>query len=411
MLSRDLYDSLPRQVSTLLLDAQNKTVSDIARRIRKMNELSATSEYQLNRLAEIDQFDMDFRDALGTAAGLVNETIDKMYEDAATRAYTYDKRLFEAKGIPMSDYSENKWLQQLTTAMADQTKDEFKNITQTKAIGFKTSKGKFLKYKNYFIRQLDTTEFLVSSGAMSYDWAIKKVVREMVSSGLRTVTYSNRSDSIEVATRRAIMTGLGNLDEQISIRNIVDLGVKHVQVSWHSTARTGEGINNHAAWQGGVYALNGFDLTTMTRVKTDNDPDYKDFVETTGYGEVQGLHGANCRHSFSGFDVKSQVPNYTPEELKDKAEKEATEQEFKFSDGTVSNFTPYGATQQMRKMEVAMRKQRALAKGYRSGGNEDAYISAKAKYHSQLHEYNKFAKAMGLQPEMQRVYMDNLRRI
>ena len=29
--------------------------------------------------------------------------------------------------------------------------------------------------------------------------------------------------------------------------------------------------------------------------------EYPDFIETTGYGEVDGLCGVNCRHSFSPF--------------------------------------------------------------------------------------------------------------
>jgi len=406
MISPESYEVLPLKVSNLLFDVQNKIIADVARRINRMNKLSSTSEYQLDRLSEIKQFETNYRQELSTATGRTLIEIERLYEDAAQEAYIYDERLFEAKGIPMVPYSENLWLQQITQSMANQTKEEFTNLTQT--IGFRGETGEFLKLRDFFVKKLDETEFIVSTGAMSYDQAIKDVVREMVESGLRTVKYEKRTDSVEVATRRAVMTGMGQISAQVSIKNITDLGVKHVQVSWHSTARTGEGINNHAGWQGFIYALNGFNLSTMIRDTAESDKSYKDFIDTTGYGDVRGLHGANCRHSFSGFDPEVQTPNYTPAELAEKEKQELKEKEFEFRDGTIRKFNRDQATQQMRSMEVAMKKQRALANGYKAGGNDEAYTSSKAMYRGQLAEYNKFAKSMGLQPEMQRVYVDGI---
>ena len=49
--------------------------------------------------------------------------------------------------------------------------------------------------------------------------------------------------------------------------------------------------------------------------------EYPDFIKTTGYGLVDGLHGANCRHSFSPFYPGVSVPRWSPEvlqEFKDK---------------------------------------------------------------------------------------------
>lgn len=408
MLSRQQYDSLPREVSKILLDAQNKVIEDISRRIDTTNRLTPTSEYQLNRLSQINQFNANYRELLSDATGKTIDAINSIYEEAANKVYTYDKRLFDAKGIPMKPYQDNLYLQQLVNAISDQTNKEFLNLTQTRAIGFRDATGRFMEVKDYFVKKLDVTEFIVSTGAMSYDQAIKKVVKEMSDSGLRTVKYSGRTDTVEVSVRRAVMTGLGDIDANVTINNIIDLGVKHVQVSWHSTARTGEGINNHAGWQGRVYALNGVDLRSMTRNTMKEDPDYDDFVETTGFGDILGLEGVNCRHSFAAFDPEYQTPNYTEEELIDKEKKELEEKEYKFRDGRTEKFTRYNATQEMRKMEVSMRKQRALANGLKNGGDIDGYNASKSKYLSQLNEYKEFANSMGLQPETQRIYVDNL---
>ena len=58
-----------------------------------------------------------------------------------------------------------------------------------------------------------------------------------------------------------------------------------VEVSSHGGARP-----SHARWQGRVYSLNG-------EVEIDGVT-YRDFYSETGYGKVDGLGGANCRHSF-----------------------------------------------------------------------------------------------------------------
>ena len=61
-----------------------------------------------------------------------------------------------------------------------------------------------------------------------------------------------------------------------------------VEVSSHPGARP-----EHAEWQGRCYSLKGD--VTIGGVR------YRDFYSATGYGTVEGLLGANCRHSFAPY--------------------------------------------------------------------------------------------------------------
>lgn len=132
----------------------------------------------------------------------------------------------------------------------------------------------------------------VNTGAETAERAVHGAVRRMMREGISTVTYRNAetgrqtvTNRIDVAVRRHVRTQLS----QDGMRRTLDVcraaGARLVEVSSHSGARP-----SHAKWQGRVYSLDG-DVTV-------DGKRYRDFYRETGYGRVDGLGGANCRHSF-----------------------------------------------------------------------------------------------------------------
>ena len=89
-----------------------------------------------------------------------------------------------------------------------------------------------------------------------------------------------------------------------------------ILTSAHLGARTGDGEmnpGNHLWWQGQFFS------------RTGRTPGLPLFEESTGYGTVEGLCGANCRHSFGPGDGVhnpfSEIPkedNYKAEQLQKK---------------------------------------------------------------------------------------------
>lgn len=132
----------------------------------------------------------------------------------------------------------------------------------------------------------------VNTGSCTAERAIHQAVRRMMREGISTVTYRDPAtgrqtvtNRIDVAVRRHVRTQMA----QDGMRRTLDVcgqaGVGLVEVSSHGGARP-----SHARWQGRVYSLNG-------EVEIDGVV-YRDFYSETGYGKVDGLGGANCRHSF-----------------------------------------------------------------------------------------------------------------
>ena len=132
----------------------------------------------------------------------------------------------------------------------------------------------------------------VNTGEATADRAVHEAVREMMRQGVSTVTYRDAetgrqtvTNRVDVAVRRHVRTQLAQDGMRRTLEICGEAGIRLVEVSSHGGARP-----SHARWQGRVYSLDGeAEVEGVT---------YRDFYSETGYGMVDGLGGANCRHSF-----------------------------------------------------------------------------------------------------------------
>lgn len=201
----------------------------------------------------------------------------------------------------------------------------------------------------------------------------------MTNSGLRTVDYATgRSSRVDVAVRRAVMTGVSQITGKINERTAKELGTDYFEVDWHANARP-----SHREWQGKVYS--------------------KEELETVcGLHTVTGLCGANCRHSYYAFVPGASKRMYPDEWLEEQNRREA---ETKAWQG--KEYDAYGRTQKQRQMETAMRAQREKVQLLKdSGADKDEVMLARCKYQAQLNEYSRYCKKMKLPEQRQRIYYD-----
>ena len=216
-------------------------------------------------------------------------------------------------------------------------------------------------------------------GAFDYNTMIRKVVTQLTNSGLRSIDYASGWHSrVDVAARRAVMTGVSQLTGEITEMNAEKLGTEHFEIAWHAGARP-----SHAVWQGKVWSK-------------------EQLVTVCGLGTVTGLLGANCYHEYYPFVKGVSERNWSDSWLAEQNRKESIPKTFNGKE-----YTLYEARQQQRKMETAMRAQREKAVLLKQGGADpDDVMLAKAKYQGQLGEYTRFCKKMGLQQERERIYYD-----
>lgn len=135
----------------------------------------------------------------------------------------------------------------------------------------------------------------VNSGTMTTERALHSAVRKLEREGIPIITYQNSAtgtvtvaNKVDVAVRRHIRTQIAQDGARMTLERIERGGIDLVEVSSHEDSRP-----SHAVWQGQVYSLRG-------EVEIEGHR-YSDFYEATRYGQVDGLLGANCRHSFGPY--------------------------------------------------------------------------------------------------------------
>ena len=385
MLPDDLA-RLPLELEKLLYELQDRIMTDVVRRIRKTGEITSTADYQLVKMQMLGQSTEYIESEIKRITGMADAEIWELYDQVIEKDYTRKKELYEQVNSHFILYEENDTLQQWTNAVVEQTKGDIKNITRSLGFSVDMGGGKlvFTPLSEYYQQYLDRASLDVLTGSFDYNTVLRRVVKEMTASGLQTVDYASGYHSrAPVAARRALLTGVQQLSAKMNEKIAKDLNTEYYEVTAHAGARP-----THAVWQGRVYH-------------------YRDLGIVCGLGDVTGLCGANCRHSYYAFIPGVSVRTYTDEYLEELRQKDA---EIRTYHG--KQYNGYTATQRQRQLETTMRAQRANIKHLKEGrADADIVRAEQSRYLNTLHEYQGFSKAMGLNEQMERVYMDGLGRM
>ena len=362
---------------------EEEIMADIVRRIRINSEITRSADWQINRLYELGMSKKDIENRIQSLAGISPQEVQSLYSQILEKGYAEDEKIYNYKGKPYIPFEENEQLQQLISATANQTSESMQNITQSLGFAVKNADGKteFLPIAKYYQSTLDNAMLGITSGAFDYNTVLKKTVAQLTNSGLRTIDYaSGRSNRVEVAARRAVMTGFNQVVAKVNEENAEKLDTEYFEVSYHGGARP-----THQVWQGRVYSK-------------------KQLETVCGLGDVQGLCGANCYHSYHPFDPEIDVRTYTDEQLDEMNRQENTPVEF-----GGKQYTKYEALQRQRRLETTMRAERQTIKLLQEGGaSEDEIMLARGRYRVTSSEYTRFSKAMNLPQQRERVTVDGL---
>ena len=375
-------EAMPSAFEQLYRSLQLNIMSDLTERLKANGEeITSAADWQISRLYELGVSKDKINELIQSVLNASDDEIDRIYDEVVKSGYARNEEVYHKKGKEYIPYNENKELQQLVKSVKAQTKDECKNITGS--LGFATKNPdntmSFTPIADFYQRTLDNGLMQIASGAVDYNTVLKKAVKAMTDSGLRSVDYaSGWSNRVDVAARRALMTGFNQVVAKVNEDNAEQLGTEYFEVSYHGGARP-----THQAWQGRVYSK-------------------KELETVCGLGTVTGLCGANCYHSYSPFLKGIDEPTYSDEELDRMNEEENTPKEY-----SGKKYTAYEAQQRQRRLETAMRADRQQIELLTQGGADDDTITgAKVKYFQRQDEYVKFSKAMGLPQQWERVTID-----
>lgn len=379
----ELLDALPEELAELFRALEITLLEEICSRLKAADELNEVTVQDIRTLRSHGIDLKEIEKAIRKTTGISETKLNKLLVDVVERNQKYYTDLIDLTHITqpetLVDAAE-------VAAIRAQTFGTFHNLTAS--MGFLVDAGRtMLPPAKAYQWALDNATMQIQSGAINYNQAIKSAVKQLADSGLKVVDYeSGHRDQIDVAVRRAVMTGVNQICAKYTEQSAEYLETPYFEVSAHSGARDKPGPSpwsSHKDWQGRVYSIRANDI-------------YPSIYEVCGLGAVDGLEGANCRHRRFPWVEGVSERTYTDEQLAH------------IDDGLGCTFdgktyTAYEATQMQRRIERTIRKQKRLKNAYSAAGLEEDVTAANIKLRRLNAKYKEFSKAAGLSEQPERL--------
>lgn len=312
MLTDYQYEKLVKPILNNYADMENEIIKNIADKFKVTDKFDNATKMQAEKLTKLHGLDRENIRAIAKYSGKTQKATRTALKEAGFQAIdrplyrkAFDKKLIKVN--PEQVYENDKIQSVIRKAVKDGR--NYNNMIQTKMT--KQSKQEYVKIVNQAF--LET-----SSGVYTYEESIKRALDKLADKGISVVQYKRKEGKgktkiinygVEGVVRRDILTAVRQTALATSMETIKALGINYVKVSAHLGARVDNKnpINNHAGWQGKIYMLEG------------ENKKYKNFYKTTGYGELLGLGGVNCRHYFEPYIFGvSELPKKLPEKKVEK---------------------------------------------------------------------------------------------
>lgn len=360
-------------------DIIKRLIQRIVARLERGDDyiLTPIDKYQLETLKQAGFLMKDIEKEIAAKTKLQRTEIRAAFEDAGIRSYAYDSRVYEAAGLATKPLTQSPQYIRMMQRAYEATLGEWRNFSRTTA-------GE--AYRR-FIVECDRAYYSVQSGAISYTQAFREAINRIADEGV-VVAYRDkdgnitRRDTIETATLRNIRTGISQSCAEITNARMEEMDWDILLVSAHLGARYTEknDYTNHFWWQGKFYSKSG---------KDERFPPFS----VCGQGDVQGINGANCRHSYSPGDGETNpFSDYDSEE----------------------NKKAYDLSQKQRQLENRIRHTKRQVMAIKEGRDyaehpdhkaalDEDYKKKAAKLERQNKEYKDFCEQNGLKTRQERL--------
>lgn len=328
------YEPDVTQLLGLYQQLEDDIVADMVRRMLKMGFVSESTAYQAEVLQSAGILYEDILQMIADRTDASVAQVRVMFEDAGVQTVDIDNDTHEAAGEVPVDIRQDGGMKQVLEAGYRKTLGTMRNLVSTTANTTQTA----------FLQACDRAYMQVSSGAFSYQDAIRMAVRNLADGGAYVTYPTGHQDRIDVAVRRCVLTGVGQTAAAVAKKRAEDSGCRYMELTAHGGARP-----EHARWQGQLVQIQG----KRTRKIIDGLKVFT--LEEIGYGDGRGFKGWNCRHNWHPYYPGLSTPNYTPEEIARLDEKSISYNGEKY--------TEYEISQMQRKGERKVRalKRRAAA--------------------------------------------------
>lgn len=395
MIDERLIDKLVERLVDRIEEANTYTLQKIGESINKIGALSPSKAQQLGQILKYGGNFDKIVEKLAKITDLNVKDIYEIFEEVAKSDYAFAKQFYDYKGVKYIPYEENIALQNQVKALAKITANEYVNFSNTLAFT-KRVNGRvvYTDLARTYQDTLDKAILSVAQGKSTFDEQMYSTIKELASSGLKTVDYaSGRSVRLDSSVRQHIKGALRNLHNETQAIFGEEFGADMIEISVHE----------HPAPD---HYMQGKQMMIEEYEKMQNHLPFKDLQGNTYEPLDRPISELNCYHYvFYGVAGVSK-PNYTDEELNNILKENEKGIEL---DG--QKYTIYEMSQIQRRLETSIRKQKDLQIIGRASGNKEIVENAQRKITELTHKYKQVSDVSGLPYKRDRLRVSNYKRV
>lgn len=358
MLTPEYLEHCADNVVALYQRLDESIARDIARRLVKMGEITDTARWQAEQLQHAGLLYDEVIAEVAKYSGSSEDAVRRAFEDAGVESVDAEIPLYKAAGLELPPIRQSERAWNLLQAALRKTNGDLRNLTLTTAV----------EAQQRFIAACTLAETQVSSGMLDYGTAIRRAVQDASRTGASVLYPSGHVDRLDVAVRRAVLTGVNQTCGQISLTLAGEFGCDLMEITAHAGARP-----SHAVWQGQLVSLSG----------------RRGYLSLSdiGYGTGAGFMGWNCRHAWNPFFEGISRRSWTNEKLKQLNARNIA------YDG--QKYTEYEISQIQRKMEREIRATKRELAGLNAAKFQAEFAQQSVKLKQQEAQLRAFTRQTG----------------
>lgn len=348
-------------------------ITKVAEQIRAIGEMNATSLDRLTVMTEMGANITEITRQLSVALRETESEVVKIYQKALDDVYnsTRFRKALEYKSMTPADF---RRINTFAEAVSRQTVGRLENFSNTTAIS------------EDYRAAVDRSILAVSSGLTSYTEAMRDVVRDVGSGGIKVVYESGYRRRLDSAVRQNIIDGANQISGKCAEIMGESLGCDAVELTAHLNSAP-----DHEPVQGRVFLKAEFD-------KMQNGEDMRDVEGNFYVGFRRPINEWNCGHFALPFDTSYMSRVHSDEELE---EMRRSNHETVEIDG--KQYTKYQCSQIMRRLETESRRQKDIAVAAKAAGDMELRRQCQAKINAISAKYGVVADKAGLRERRQRM--------
>lgn len=400
MIDERLIDKLVERLVNRIEEANTYTLQKIGESIKKIGALSPSKAQQLAQILKYGGNYDKIVERLAKITELNVKDIYEIFEEVAKSDYAFAKQFYDYKGVKYIPYEKNITLQNHVRALANLTANQYVNFSNTLAFT-KQVNGKvvYTELAMTYQNTIDKAILSIAQGKSTFDEQMYSTIKELASSGLKTVDYaSGRSVRLDSSVRQHMKGALRNLHNETQAIFGKEFGSDGVEISVHLNPAP-----DHAEVQGRQFSKEEFK-------KFQNDQDAVDYTGKVFESEHDGhdrrsISEYNCYHYTFDIVLGVSKPNYSNEELQEILDN--NEKGFEL-DGV--HYTNYEGTQLQRKLETEIRKQKDIQIMAKASGNKELIAHSQEKIRQLTSKYRQLSDISGLPTKMERMRVSGYKR-